>query len=79
MIPRFSGRPGKDPAGTRPDEQRAADIFRRFFHVLARLDAGALRSLVEAMTPGAPETKGSARAKRAKRASAGPQAGREVE
>jgi hypothetical protein len=78
MIPRFSGRPGQRPAGTRSDEQQAADIFRRFFHVLERLDSGALRSLVEAMTPGAPETKGGPPS-RARRASTKPQAGREAE
>jgi hypothetical protein len=57
MIPRFSGRPGHPPAGGQPDKQEAAEIFRRFFHVLERLDSGALRAFVEAMTPGAPETK----------------------
>ncbi len=56
MIPRLSGRPGaawrKDP-----EHEEAAEIFRRFFHVLERLDAAALRALAEAVAQGAPETK----------------------
>lgn len=67
MIPRFSGRPGQPPAGGPSRDQQAADIFRRFFHALERLDPRALRELSEAMAQGAPETKGSAAARRKRR------------
>jgi hypothetical protein len=78
MIPRFSGRPGQLPAGRQSRDQQAADIFRRFFHALERLDSRALRELSEAMAQGAPETKGKA-ATRRKRAPANPKAGRVAE
>jgi hypothetical protein len=78
MIPRFSGRPGRTPTGEAARQHEAAEIFRRFFHALERLDAGALRALTEAVAHGAPETKGTA-ATRRKRPPAKPQAGREPE
>jgi hypothetical protein len=78
MIPRFSGRPGQRLAGRRSDELEAAEIFRRFFHALERLDSGALRALTEAVAHGAPETKGQAD-KRRKRAPAKAKTGRAAE
>ncbi len=69
MIPRLSGRPG-GPGRKDPDQQEAAEIFRRFFHVLERLDAAALRTLAEAVAHGAPETKAHADRRRRKAAAA---------
>ncbi len=56
MIPRLSARPGA-PGRKDHEHDEAAEVFRRFFHVLERLDAAALRAIAEAIAGGAPETK----------------------
>lgn len=79
MISRISGRPGGAPAGTPQETEEAAEIFRRFFHVLERLDPAALRALTEAVAHGAPETKGHANRRRRKAAAPRPGKGRAAE
>ena len=64
MIPRLSARPPGAPGPKDQQHDEAAEIFRRFFHVLERLDAAALRVLAEAVAYGAPETKAGGRRKR---------------
>ena len=57
MIARFSARPQRQASAAKPQSDRAAEIIRRFFSVIERLDPRKLRQ--------APETK--ARPPRARR------------
>jgi len=59
MIARLSGRPGAPPGvARRHEDEAAAEVIRRFFVALERLDHRALRALASVVTEGgAPEIK----------------------